>query len=450
MMRLPRKRIAIIGAGMTGLTAAYDLAEVGHDVTIFEASGNAGGVAAGFRDEKWHWSLEYFYHHLFQSDKDIITLVHELGLRDKLFFPRPLTSVYYEGKILPFDSVGAWFKFPAFNALDTVRFGAVSAFLRFTRFWRALEKQTADTWMRRWYGEKIYNASWKPALINKFGVYYDQVPMSWMWARLYARTFRLGYFEGGFNTLVERLTATVERRGAQIQYNSPVAKVEQVNGRWFITTNEGEQGPFDQCLVTTSPQLMLRLAPQLQEQAAEYAAQLASLKSIGALVLVVALRWPLLKNSYWLNLPAHSTNKFENEIPFLALVEHTNFVDKQNYGGDHILYLGDYVPADHAYFQMSQSEIEELFLDKLVKFNPNFTRDWVRKTWLFRTTYAQPVPFVNHSQAIPDLQTPLPGLYFASMSQVYPWDRGTNFAVRMGREVAKLMGKGGAVGALDG
>jgi hypothetical protein len=73
------------------------------------------------------------------------------------------------------------------------------------------------------------------------------------------------------------------------------------------------------------------------------------------------------------------------------------------------------------------------------KINPKFEPDWVRKTWLFRTNYAQPVPLVNHSKNIPSIETPLEGIYFASMSQVYPWDRGTNFAVEIGRGAARLM-----------
>jgi hypothetical protein len=88
---------------------------------------------------------------------------------------------------------------------------------------------------------------------------------------------------------------------------------------------------------------------------------------------------------------------------------------------------------------MGKEEMLDLFAAALSKINPEFQVEWIQKSWLFREKYAQPVPFVNHSQAIPDIQTPLPGLYFASMSQVYPWDRGTNFAVEIGRRAAKLL-----------
>lgn len=438
-----RKRIAIIGAGMAGLSAAYDLSEVGHKVVVYEAGPQAGGVAGGFKDEKWDWSLEFFYHHLFQTDKSIISLTEELGIRDKLFFPRPLTSMYYEGRIIPFDSIRAWFAYPPFNLLDVVRFGGVSAFLRFTRLWRVLEKSTADKWMRRWYGDRVYEATWRPALINKFGPYYDQVNMAWMWSRLYVRSFRLGYFEGGFRTFVEALSTAVVRRGATIQLNTPITHIEQTTAGWRVTTAAGDSALYDQLLVTTSPELLLKLVPELTavDDHAEYATQLANLKSIGAVVVVAAMRFPLMKNTYWLNLPATSPDKTQNEIPFLALVEHTNFIDGQHYGGDHILYMGDYVDSDHPYFALSEEELTDLFVSQLHKFNPNFERDWLRKTWVFRTRYAQPVPFVNHSKNIPNLRTPLSGLYFASMSQVYPWDRGTNFAVQMGRQVARLMNK---------
>jgi protoporphyrinogen oxidase len=153
-----------------------------------------------------------------------------------------------------------------------------------------------------------------------------------------------------------------------------------------------------------------------------------------------------MKETYWLNLPASSPDKKDNKIPFLALVEHTNFISASHYGGDHLLYCGDYVVPDHPYFEMSQTELEELFFAALPRFNPAFRPDWVRRSWLFQARYAQPVPVVNHSQNIPDLATPVGGLYFASMSQVYPWDRGTNYAVEIGRRAARLMiNNGGAL-----
>ena len=123
-------QIAIIGAGIAGLSAANDLLAAGHQVTLYEATDHTGGLAAGFQDESWDWPLEKFYHHIFKSDKAIIQLVAELGFSDSLFFPRPTTSVIYEGKIVPFDSPLRWITFPGFNLLDVARFGLVSAYLR--------------------------------------------------------------------------------------------------------------------------------------------------------------------------------------------------------------------------------------------------------------------------------------------------------------------------------
>ena len=430
--------IAIIGAGLTGLTAAYDLLKAGHDVTIYEASEKVGGLAAGFKEPEWDWHLEHFYHHIFETDKDIIGLVEELGIRDTLFFPKPLSSVYYQGEIYPFDSIPAFFKYPAFNLFDTLRFGGVTAILRYTNMWRRLEKISAEKWMLRWYGRKVYDVSWKPILINKFGRYYNQVPMSWMWARLAARSFRLGYFKGGFQTLADALHREVIEHGAQLFLNRPVAEVKTESGRIAVTSaNQTHQ--FDKVLSTVSPDLTLKIVPELAAEHPQYAAMLQNLESIGAVVLVVALKRSLLEGTYWLNLPATDVDKSKNEVPFLALVEHTNYIDRAHYGDDIILYIGDYVPADHPYFQYDQTEIEDRFLSHLTKFNSEFKREWVKKCWLFRAKYAQPVPFINHSQHIPPLQSPMNGLFVANMSQVYPWDRGTNFAVELGRRVGKII-----------
>jgi len=431
-------KFAVVGAGIAGLSAAYDLLGAGHEVVIYEAANQPGGLAAGFRDERWEWPLEKFYHHLFTSDKQIISLVKELGMEDELFFPRPTTSVIYDDRIVPFDSPRRWITFPGFNLLDVGRFGLVSAYLRFSKSWRTLEKETADSWMRRWYGDKIYEMTWQPMLIGKFGPYYREANMAWMWARLHVRSPKLGYFVGGFQTFVDRLAEAVEQRGGEIRLGSPVSRIESLGESGLRLVTADDEIIFDRVLATTSPGLLARIADGLPDA---YTDSLRELKSMGAVVMTLALKQPLLaaSNTYWLNIPAHSPDKSKNEIPFLALVEHTNYIDHKHYGGDTIVYCGDYVPADHAYFSMSQDELQELFTGVLHKFNPDFKPEWVRKSWVFRERYAQPVPGLNHSEKIPSIRTPLNGLYLASMSQVYPWDRGTNFAVEIGRQAAQLM-----------
>jgi protoporphyrinogen oxidase len=429
-------KIAVVGAGITGLSAAYDLLGAGHSVVVYEASSYAGGLASGFQDDNWEWPLERYYHHLFRQDKSIIDLVHEIGMGDDLFWPRPITSVLYKNHIVPFDSPKAWITFPGFNLLDVARFGSVSAYLRFTNPWKQLEKQTADEWLRRWYGDKIYDTVWKPLMIGKFGPHYKEANMAWMWARLHVRSPRLGYFRGGFQTFVDTLAAAVENRGGQIRVDSPVHAIETMEDGSLNIKLDGEESTVDKCLVTTSPALLSRMATQLPE---EYLGKLSRLKSMGAVVLVLALKSRLMKETYWLNLPATAPDKQQDDIPFLALVEHTNYIDRHHYGGDHIVYCGDYVVPDHDYFDMADKQIESLFVKTLPKINPKFNTAWVRKSWVFRTRYGQPVPEINHSENIPDIPTPINNLYFASMSQVYPWDRGTNYAVEIGRKAVSMM-----------
>ena len=432
------RHVAVIGGGVTGLTVAYDLtrpAAAGRcAVTVFESAPYLGGLAAGFKGRaSWEWPLEHFYHHLFLSDKAMLALLDEIGFAHALKTYRPTTAIHSQGRNYPLDSVSRVLRFPLIPFVDRVRMGMVIGYLRYhpARPWREFDGIVADAWLRKWMGTRAYQAAWEFQLQGKFGDAYREVNLAWFWARVAARTTQLAYFDGGFQAFVEALAARVRAQGGALQTNAPVQAIQPAPGGGYLVQAGGSAAEhFDAVLSTTSPQLMQRLAPALP---ADYLGQLARLKSMGAVVLTVALDRKLTENMYWISLP-----KSEG-IPFLALVEHTNMIDPARYGGDHLLYLGDYLPADHRYFDMSAEAITDEFAPYLQRFNPAFERSWITGAWLHRARYAQPVPPVGYARMIPDVRTPLPGLYFASMSQVYPWDRGTNYAVEMGRKVAQMM-----------
>lgn len=430
-------RVAIVGGGVTGLTAAYDLTRPAQGgrfaVTLYEGAPQLGGLAAGFKGRPtWEWPLEHYYHHLFLSDKAMLALLDEIGYAHALKRYRPNTAIHFQGRNYPLDSVTRVLQFPLIPFADRVRMGAVIGYLRYhpARPWRRFDGEVADAWLRKWMGSRAYEAVWEFQLQGKFGDYYREVNLAWFWARVYARTTKLAYFDGGFQAFVEHLGSCVREQGGVLQTGAGVQAMRPLpeGGYEVVVDNVAEQ--FDLVLSTVSPGLMQRLAPDLP---AEYLGQLARLKSLGAVVLTLALDRKLTEEMYWISLPKREG------IPFLALVEHTNMIDPARYGGDHLLYLGDYLPADHRYFEYSTEQMVEEFAPHLAKFNPAFERSWITGAWLHRAKYAQPVPPVGYAAMIPDVRTPLPGLYFASMSQVYPWDRGTNYAVEMGHKVAGMI-----------
>jgi protoporphyrinogen oxidase len=431
-------RIAIIGAGVAGLSAAWDLVNAEHEVHVYEAGDLPGGLAAGFKDDHWDWSMEKFYHHWFTSDAHLLKLTEELGVRDKVLFPRPITRFLINGQRYQSEMNLSIFSLPI-SPIAIFRMGFWGAFLKFAvRNGEFLEQYTAHEWMQLYMGKEAYRTFFLPLLIGKFGDQYDKVNMAWLWARIFTRSVRLGTYEGGFQAFMDEFSEAIFARGGRMHYSTRIEQITLDDDARPVLHINGETETFDRVISTASPRVMLKMLPTLNNT--HYGDMLADLKSLGAIVVIVALKRQLLTDdTYWLNLEAVSPNKDENEFPFLALVEHTNFIAPENFNGDRLVYLGDYAPPEHPYFSMSDDEIIELFTASLPKFNSNFKPDWIRKVWVFRAPYAQPVPGVHHRQNIPDLKTPIPGVYWASMSQVYPYDRGTNFAVEIGRRVARTV-----------
>ncbi len=433
----PVKRTGIIGAGAAGLAAAYDLARAGHSVDCYEAAPEVGGLAAGFREPEWDWSLEKFYHHWFTNDDAILGLIEEIGASDRLQSLRGIRRIWLAGRAYRTEISPASLHLPL-SPTALLRAALVVVYLKLTRNWRALETVTADRWLQRWMGGEAYRLLFRPLLIGKFADEYQHVNMAWLWARIVKQTRHLVTFSGGFQAFNEELANAARAAGARIHLQSPVQSILIADGQPCLQLASGVKQDFDRVLVTGSPQLLLRLAPALEES--DYGRQLRSLRSVGAVCAIFSLRQPLLRDgSYWLSLPAQSVDRQRNEFPFLVLLEHTNYIDRAHFNHEHLVYCGDYVPPEHEYFQMSEEALLARFRAALPRLNPDFRDDWLRRAWLFRAPYAQPVPEINQSEKIPSIQTPLPGLFWASMSQVYPWDRGTNYAVELARRAARIM-----------
>ncbi len=302
-------KVAIVGAGAGGLAAAYDLVQAGCKVTVFEADGQVGGLAAGFKRARWDWSVEKYYHHWFASDRHILGLIDELGWGDKVLFPWPMTAVYHGGGFYPLDGPlskilpgltwvddlpGAGslarvlhvLRFPGLSPIEALRAGLVGLYLLAIR-WEPLEKVTATDWLRRHMGAHCFETLWRPLLEGKFGPHVEEVNMAWFWARLNARTPRLGTFEGGFQAFMDALAEHLRTAGVDIRLRAPVERLEPLPQGGLMLRHSEDQESFDQCLVTLSPKLMAKTVPSLPSN---YLEGLSALKSMGAVVMILALK----------------------------------------------------------------------------------------------------------------------------------------------------------------
>lgn len=409
-------KIAIIGAGITGLTAAYRLSQKSHQVTIFEKEKYAGGLAAGFKEKNWDWNLEYFFHHLFISDQMAKNLITELDLSQKLFYHRPKTSIFFNKKVSRFDSPLSALRFPHLAFNQRLRVGLVTAYLKFTNDWKKFEEVTANDWLEKHYGQMPHQILWKPLLEAKFGQEAQKISMSWFWARIKKRSPNLGYIEGGFQVLIDKLIEKIKEKGGEIFLNCEVKNLSDIYHR----------SKFDRIIATTPTSVFLKIASNLP---VNYTKKLKRLRIIGAISLVLKVKQKFLKDgTYWLNIN-------EPSFPFVAVVEHTNFVDPKYYGGSHILYVGGYYPQSHQIFKMNKRQIFNLFLPYLKKINPTYHLSPITYH-LFKNPLAQPIISINYSQFLFSYQTPISNVFLANMQQIYPWDRGVNYAIELGERVA--------------
>lgn len=429
-------KVAIVGAGFTGLAAAWDLSQAGLDVSIYESGKVPGGLAAGFKpktvgEEAWEWSLEYHYHHIFATDSSIIQWVKELGLSESLFFTKAKSSTRYHDQQFQLDSPLSLLLCPVLPPWAKIRTAFTLGILKFFPIWRQLEQYTVKDFLIKSMGKRSWEVLWQPLMEDKFGKYADTVNAAWFWARIHARTPKLGYFNGGFGQLAQDAVDRLQEKHVRCYFSTSIRYAAQKNGQWQVEQEDGVTNFYDYVLFTGSAMLLSGLVPELPES---YLAGILRLKSLAARTLVLELEKPFFNDdTYWLNIN-------EKEWPMLAVVEHTNLVDPKHYGGRSILYIGKYLDSNSPLYSLSKEQLIDQYSPYLDKLSPGFART-ITNSWAFAAPFAQPVVEVTHSQMLPSVETPLSGLYWAGMQHVYPWDRGTNFAVKLGRSVARQIKK---------
>lgn len=427
------KKILVVGGGLTGLTAAWRLAaDKNLAVTLVESSAQLGGLAGGF--PLAGTSLEKTYHHLFLTDTAILELVKELGLQDKLMWCDSSVGIFRDGKIHAFKTPLDLLRFAPCSFLGRLRTGFAALYLKHQKNWRGLARQTAHAWMTRVCGASAMAAIWTPLLRGKFEHHFDRVSMAWLWARIHIRANsrsggggeKLGYFRGGFNVVVAALEAGLRVRGGQIQTG---ATVEKISAARTAVVN-GATVAFDACVFTGPSPALARLLPD-DPALRDYAAQLRSIDYLGAACLVFTSTQEL-GDYYWVNVNAP-------DAPFLVFLNHTRLVDKNFYGGKHVYYIGAYLAPEGKLFALPDAELARHWFGYLPKLFPGFDAQRVTEQHIFRFRAAQHIVDTDYERKIPAYQTPLPGVYLANFSQIFPEDRGTNFAVREGEKIAALV-----------
>lgn len=428
-------KVGIVGAGVAGLAAARVLREAGHEVTIFEGREEVGGQVVTF--PVGGEELECFYHHIFTSDTTVVRYIEELGLGEALRWIEPRNAHFVGGRMYPFVTPLDLLRFTAVPLTSRIRLGLAALWLR--RRSDGVERYegiTAREWMLRAVGQRAFDAFWGPLLKGKFADQADQVGMVWLWNKIYLRFASrkggasrevLGYLEGSFKRYYRALADRLEADGVMIHLRTPVERVLQEGGRVRGIAANGTVHHFDAVLLTVPNVIALKICPDLPS---DYQEVLRRVRYQWATCLVLALDRPLTPY-YWLSIG--------DNLPFVACIEHTNFMPAERYGGNHVVYLSNYTAPDHPVLQMDADQVFAHYLEGIRRLNPSFDPTWVRDKWFFKDPGGQPVITTYYSRSIPPMRTGIAGLYLSNTTQVYPEDRGQNYSLLLGEKVGRLM-----------
>jgi protoporphyrinogen oxidase len=429
-------KVAVVGGGLAGLCAALELSRAGAEVTVYEKYPNFGGLASAFEIAGTH--LERFYHHAFSTDLDLLKLLDELGLSEKLQWSTDDSGSFYEGKTYPFSPAWRLLTFAPLNLLSRLRLAFSAKYLSLLKNYRPFDDVSAKEWIISHMGMQVWKVLWEPLFLAKFGAYTDKISMTWFYGRVSARfgpskegapTGHLGYLLGSTQLMVDALEARLKAAKVRLLASTPVQRLIAENGAIKgIETKLGRED-YDQVLITCATPLFLQMEGGILPEALR--GELESFRYHGSVVAVLELKESLSPH-YWLNI-------LDSSLPFLAIIEHTKMIGPEHYQGRHLMYLARYLDTADPFFSLGKEQILGAFYEKLQRVFPRFERSMVSAAHVMRADYTQPIIELGYGKRLPPHRLPVKGLFLANMTQIYPEDRGMSYSIGMGRRVAKMM-----------
>ena len=426
--------VVIVGGGFTGLAAAYALAKSGKIVKVLESDSAPGGLAGTFEFSD-QVKVEKFYHHWFNNDLFVPELVRQLGLEGNITLHTTKTGMYFNGRIWKLSSPLDVLRFKALPLIDRIRLGLLVIQVRRVKNWKTIEHLSVREWLEPLCGSKVYKLVWEPLLNAKFSVYSEEISAVWMWKKLVLRGStrnrkggeQLAYFKGGFGRLSKALVTAIEELGGSVELNSPVISATVVGNR--IEMLETDKGSFTAHQFIFTPAFPI-IADILKDVAdPTWLLKLRRVKYLGNICLVLRLDRSL-SSTYWLNVN-------DPGFPFVGVIEHTNFDSTENYAGHHVVYLSRYVSPEDDVWQLDSEEYFNEAITHLKNMFPALELNWIVDYAICRAEFAQPITEKGYSEYVPSVTTPFSNAWISTMAQIYPEDRGTNYAIREGFSIAQ-------------
>jgi len=427
--------LVIIGAGFTGLTAGLNASKKGKRVLMIEEESSVGGLASSFKFSD-NTEVEKYYHHWFSHDEYILDLADEINISHKILTLPSKTGMYYNKRIWDLSSPKDLLLFKPLKFFDRIRLGFLVFLVHLVRDWKKIEHLSIRDWLEPLVGKRVYELVWAPLVNAKFSAFSEEVSAVWMWKKLALRGSTrsrngketLLYMDGGFSNFANSICDEFKFNGGEIIFNSTVEKCGIENNIIKkVILSDGNEIYAEKFLFTPSLSIISSIFKDTIHK--EWLHQISSIQYLANICLVLRLKKSL-SETYWINVN-------DPGFPFVGVIEHTNLDTHNNYNGSHIAYLSKYLSASDKTWSMSDEEYFNYAIPFIKKMFQDFDTDNIKEWNVWRTRFAQPVTTKNYSLKIPSRKTPFENAWIATMAQIYPEDRGTNYAIREGKEVVK-------------